>query len=248
MKDSLYRLQDKTILLTGPFNSITQALLRTMTELGADVAFVNAEARLAGKYCDGVNEAREIHPDFGRAVHFALPLKEPGDVKEALGRLTESVGRVDCFVEASPLSWTADDDVARALTTSAMIAEQLLPFFKARQRGRIVYLFEDLSLSDLGVADFVSSYQEKLMAHIEEASRHLRGQAVTVNGISLGLTEDFVLRHYPKGGSIRKTLVELQATRPGLRLIEPHEVACVIGFLTCNASGSVSGQTIRLKS
>ncbi len=246
MKDSPFRLQDKTILLTGPFNGVTQALLRTMTELGADIAFVNDQTPNAAKYVDGVNEAREARPDFGRAAFFGLPLKTEKQVKEALGRVSEGIGRMDVFVDATPLTWIQGVDVADALSFSALMSQQLLPFFAARQRGRIIYLFEDACLASVGVENFVSSYQEDLCEHISLSAATMKEQAVTVNGISLGATEDFILRHFPKSGSIKKSLVELQTKRPGLKLVEHIDVATGLAFLACPTSASLTGQVLRL--
>ncbi len=246
MRDSAIRLQDKTILLIGPFNGVTQALLRTLTELGADIAFVNDQAQYAGKYCDGVNEAREVRPEFGRAAHFALPLKNEGDVREALGRVSEGIGRMDVLIDASPLSWTASSDVPHALSFSGVIAAALTPFFAARQRGRVIYLFEDTCLSLMGVEKFVSSYQEELGEHISLSAMAMKDQAVTVNGVSLGVTEDFILRHFPKSGSIKKSLVELQGKRPGTKLLENMDIASSMAYLASSASGSLTGQVLRL--
>lgn len=246
MRDSAIRLQDKTILLIGPFNGITQALLRTMTELGADVAFVNDQSPLAYKYCDGVNEAREVRPEFGRAAHFPLALKNEGDVREALGRVAEGIGRMDVLIDASPLSWTSTSDIAHALSFSGVIAAGLAPFFQARQRGRIIYLFEDSCLSSMGVEKFVSTYQEDLCEHITLSSVAAKEQSVTVNGVSLGVTEDFILRHFPKSGSIKKSLIELQAKRPGLKLLENMDIASCLAYIASNSAGSLTGQVLRL--
>ncbi len=246
MKDSPFRLQDKTILLTGPFNGVTQALMRTMTELGADIGFVNDQTPNAAKYVDGVNEAREARPDFGRAAFFPLPLKNEKQVKEALGRVSEGIGRMDVFVDATPLSWVQGVDVADALSFSGLMSQQLMPFFSARQRGRIVYLFEDACLATVGVENFVSSYQEDLCEHISLSAVTLKEQAVTVNGVALGVTEDFILRHFPKSGSIKKSLVELQSKRPGVKLVEHIDVATGLAFLACPTSASLTGQVLRL--
>lgn len=245
-RDSAIRLQDKTILLIGPFNGVTQALLRTLTELGADIAFVNDQTPMASKYCDGVNEAREARPDYGRAAHFGLSLRNEQDVREALGRVAEGIGRMDVLIDASPLSWTAASDVPHALSFSGVVTAALAPFFAARQRGRIVYLFEDVCLSTVGAEKFVSSYQEELCEHISVSAMAFKDQCVTVNGVAVGVTEDFILKHFPKSGSIKKSLLELQGRCPGLKLLENTDIASSMAYLASNASGSLTGQVLRL--
>jgi NAD(P)-dependent dehydrogenase (short-subunit alcohol dehydrogenase family) len=246
MKDSPFRLQDKTILITGPFNGITQALMRTMTELGADIAFVGEKIPNAGKYADGVNEAREARPDFGRAAYFDLPLKSETQIREALGRVAEGIGRMDVYVDASPIAWRKETDVAEALGLSQLIAQGLTPFFMARQRGRIIYLFEDRALAAAGVDEFHGAYQKSLCEHIGLTASSWKEKSVTVNGMALGVTEDFILRHFPKSGSIKKSLIELQARRPGVKLVESLEIATGLAYLACPSSGSLTGQILRL--
>jgi NAD(P)-dependent dehydrogenase (short-subunit alcohol dehydrogenase family) len=246
MKDSPFRLQDKTILLTGPFNGVTQALLRTLTELGADIAFVNEKTPMAAKYADGVNEAREARPDYGRAAYFDLPLNSESQIKEALGRVAEGIGRMDVLIDASPLAWTTTTDVPAALERSAMMSQALTPFFNARQRGRIIYLFEDSALASTGVEGFVGTYQEHLNEYISLTAISYLEKSVTVNGVALGVTEDFILRHFPKSGSIKKSLVELQTKRPGVKIVEPLEIITGLAYLACPSSGSLTGQVLRL--
>ncbi len=246
MNDSAFRLQDKTILLTGPFNGVTQAVLRTMTELGADIAFVNDQTPTAARYVDGVNEAREARPDFGRAAYFQLPLNSEKDVKEALGRVAEGIGRMDVLVDASPLGWPTDVVVAERLRLGQVMSDQLVAFFKARQRGRIIYLYEDRVLKNVAVEGWLGTYQDKLEKHIVESGAALKDQSVTVNGVALGVTEDFILRFFPKSGSIKKSLIELQSKTTGVRLVEHSEIAGALAYLACPASSSVTGQILRL--
>lgn len=246
MKDSPFRLQDKTILLTGPFNGVTQALMRTMTELGADIAFVNEKSPHAGRYVDGVNEAREARPDYGRAAYFDLPLGNETQIRDTLGRVAQGIGRMDVFVDASALGWQKDSDVGHAIGLSQLLSQGLAPFFSARQRGRIIYLFEDSSLSAVGVDAFVGTYQEHLMEHVLSSAAALKDKSVTVNGIALGVTEDFILRHFAKSGSIKKSLAELQAKSPGVKLVEAFEIATALAYLACPSSSSLTGHILRL--
>jgi NAD(P)-dependent dehydrogenase (short-subunit alcohol dehydrogenase family) len=246
MKDSPFRLQDKTILLTGPFNGVTQAMMRTMTELGADIAYVHEKAPFAAKYADGVNEAREARPDYGRAAYFDLPIGTESQIKDALSRVAEGIGRMDVYVDSSPLGWVKSSDVAGALALSQLMAQGLAPFFTARQRGRIIYLFEDSSVASVGVEDFVGTYQENLCEHISLSALSWKDRAVTVNGVALGVTEDFILRHFSKSGSIKKSLVELQSRRPGVKLVEAFEIATALAYLACPSSSSLTGQILRL--
>lgn len=246
MQNSAIRLQDKTILLLGPFNGVIQALMRTLTELGADVAYVAVDTPVAGKYAEGVNEAREAHPDYGRAAHFDLPLRNAADLKEAIGQVVERLGRMEVLIDASPLSWDKKSDRADSLSFAGLVAQAMIPYFSVRQRGRIVYLLEDLSLAQLATKEFPGNYQDELLEHINLTSVAMKEHLVTVNGVSLGVTEDFILRHCPRETSIKKSLAHLQETRPGVRLVENTDISCCVAYLSCVQSASITGQILRL--
>lgn len=246
MKDSALRLQDKTMLLTGPFNGTTQSLLRTMTEFGSDIAFVSDHVATAGKYVDGINEAREIHPEYGRAAFFNLPLKSAADITEALGRVAETFGRMDVLIDASPLSWNATTETDTALSLSRHLAEGVIPFLVAKQRGRVMFVFEDESLGSLKLPEISGLLRKGLCDLVGELARGQRGRNITVNGLSLGVTEDYVLRHFAKAGSIRKSMDQLTQQHPGLKLVESTDVGLGAAYLASALSGSLTGQILRL--
>lgn len=246
MKDSALRLQDKTILLTGPFNGTTQSVLRTMTEFGSDVALVSDQTPNASRFVEGLNDAREARPDYGRAAYFHLPLKQESDIREALGRMAEGFGRTDVLIDATPLSWDASTDGERALAVSKHLAEQVLPFFAAKHRGRILYVFEDESLGVLDRPGITADARRGLVAHIEALARTQRGKNITVNGLALGVTEDYILRHFAKAGSIRKSLEELQQGHPALKLVESTDVGLGAAYLASALSASLTGTVLRL--
>lgn len=246
MKDSALRLQDKTILLTGPFNGTTQAILRTLTEFGADVGYVCEHGQYANKYVDGVNEAREVHPQYGRAAHFALPLGDEKQIQEALGRVAESIGRMDALIDASPLAWNTKTDADRATALCLTLAEKSIPFLLAKQRGRLVYVYEDFSLDPLSEEHPAPGTREKLTVMIETLAKRHRQQNITCNALAIGVTDDFLLRNFPKGASLKKSFTDLQSKFNEIKLVEFHDIGLGASYLTSALSASLTGQTLRL--
>ena len=246
MKDSALRLQDKIILLTGPFNGTTQALLRTLSEFGSDVAFVSDHVATAGKYCDGLNEAREVHPEYGRTAHFYLPLKNAAEIKEALGRVAETFGRVDVLLDATPLSWSESDTSQATLETSRQLSEGVLPFYYAKQRGRLIFLIEDACLDRLGSLPISPETRESFRQFVLDLAKSQLNKNITANVLSLGLTEDFMLRHYAGAGTIRKGVQKIAETYPEIKLVESTEIGLGAAYLASAMSTSVTGETVKL--
>lgn len=246
MKDSGLKLQDKTILLVGPFNTVSQALMRTMTEFGADIALVNDQPSYAAKFAEAVSDLREARPDFGRAAAFALPLRNEKEIREALGRMAESFGRMDTLIDASALGWNGQTDLESALANSMKLVEAVKPFFQAKQRGRVIYLFEDASLENLGLPTVPAASREALIHQIQGAAMACAPLNITVNGLGIGVTEDFVLSRFPKSASIRKSIDEMQKSHARLKLVESNDVALAAAYFASSLSGCVTGQILRL--
>ena len=246
MKESSFKLQDKTIFLAGPFNGITQSIIRGMAELGADVAFVSDSVAHASRFTDGVTEAREIHPNHGRAAHFHLPLNTPEQVHEAIGRVAQSLGRMDILVNALPMTWDGKTNIDVVSKVSATLIEKLNPFFTAKSRGRIIYVFEDQGLDPLLPQCWPAEFRTSFLKLISQQATELRGIHTTVNGLSIGVTEDFLLKNFPKSPSIRVSLDTLKKEHSDIRLVESSDIASAVAYLSSAVAGSITGQVLRL--
>lgn len=246
MRDSSLKLQDKTVFLTGPFNGITQSIIRGLAEHGADVAFVSDTSPNASRFTDGVNENREIYPNHGRTAHLNLSLKSPEHVQEAIGRVAESLGRMDILVNALPLSWDGQTALSTVGEICSTLIEKFTPFFQAKQRGRVIYIFEDEALGRIGGTSWPDSFRQEFLDQVVRPSAALRTIHATVNALSLGITEDFLLKTFPKSPSIKMSLDTLTKSHPGSRLVESADVAAAVAFLSSPNAGSITGQRLRL--
>lgn len=233
-------------MLVGPFNGVTQACVRALTEFGCDVAYVSDDSPNAHRYIEGLNEAREVHAHYGRAVHYHMPLKSPEQVQEVLGAVTQSIGRIDALVDASPMAWDSSTDSKNAVEVCIALAEKCIPFFLAKQRGRLVFLFEDQCLERVVPSLNNAASREMLTARIGDLAKAYIGKNVTANSVAVGVTDDFLLKHQPKSPSLKKSLEALQKDHPNMRLVEYQDVALGVAYLVSALSASVTGQTLRL--
>ncbi len=246
MKDSALRLQDKTVVMVGPFNGITQAILRTMTEFGADIGFVSDQLNYAPKFISAINEARDIHAHYGRAAHIPLPMQSESQIQEALGQIVGSIGRMDVLIDATPLGWNAKTEVSGATKLCRELAQKMIPFFLAKQRGRIVYLVDDDALNKVLPVDLVHNGQAALMQTAQELTAQHRHKNVTANVVSVGITEDTILRVFPKSTSLKKSFLELSEKHSELKLVEFHDISLGTAYLSSALSASLTGQMLRL--
>ena len=62
MRESFLKLNDRTVVLSGPLTQVTSAIVATLSERGSDVAMVVSDKlREAQRYAENVSDAREIH-------------------------------------------------------------------------------------------------------------------------------------------------------------------------------------------
>ena len=244
MRESALKLQDKTVLLAGPFNGVTQAIVRAFTEFGEDIALI-CEAP-AGKYVEGVNEARDVHPNYGRAVHFNLPLTDDKKILEVLGHVVQTLGRMDVLIDASPLAWNASTDPVAATKLCLTLAEQMVPFFLAKQRGRIVYILEDPCMSGLRNDAPVTGAHESVLSLVNDLAQKHRLHNVMVNALSLGATDDFVLRSFPNTVSIKRSFEQMQKANANLKLVDINDAANSVAYLSSVLCTGLTGQMLRL--
>lgn len=256
MKDSFLKLQDKTIVIAGPSLGITQSLATLLFEQGADVAFVGDGAHQLRKFAEGLMEQRQIHSHFGRIVAFEGALDSEKGRNDVLTRVVETLGSLDGLIDAHFLPATTQSLASVEQEESLQrwsdefvqvpyrLAEMSLKFLKGRQKGRLVFLFDDLSLSGFTASDMRVAFRSALINWITSMAPALIEQNITINGVSVGVTEDQIKMVFPKK-TMQEGLLEIKSTRPTARLIEAAELAPLLAFLLSPLSQSVTGQLIR---
>ena len=146
MIESPFRLQDKSVLIFGDFNGLSQALVRDFTENGADVGFLNNEKPQTGRFLENINDTREVHASYGRAVQIDVNVtgqKLSLRSRQPHGRC---FGRIDVFVD---LKMSSLNENTADLTPRSSFSGKFEPFFRNKKRGRVVFIREDESAAPL---------------------------------------------------------------------------------------------------
>lgn len=243
MKDSVFRLQDKSVLIYGDFNGLNQALIRDFTAQGADVGFLIAQTPAVGRYLENVNDARNVHPEFGRAAQIDAIIKDKSSAFEAVSRMAEIFGRVDIVIDAKMPSFSSEPP---GFTASQLLLEEVAPFFRNKKRGRVVFVREDDSASMVlpeGLSKFLS---DDFFPWTRSLCAQWPSPSYGINTVTVGLNEDFILKKFPQSKSIRSALETLQKDDPKLQLVDAGEITSAIMFLASQAASGVSGQTLRV--
>ena len=254
MRDSQLKLTDKTILLTGNLSQVGQSTAMTLTEMGANVIFLVDSEMINGaeRVASNITDSREINDALGRAAALSIDINSK-DYQEVLSRSAELFGGFDALVDLrlldkdSPINLaTSEEDFSQVIQEEtdviSKLAEQTLPFLQGRNRGRIIFsYFNALKLQ--WPSETLTSEMEKLIQQYAGPSQKHR---ITINSLGVGITDEYLLAKYPKSGSLKNALEEIQSETPTAAMVQASQVANVIAFLSSPMSSAITAQNINV--
>lgn len=267
--DASFKLNERTALLTGPCTSINQSIASRLTSLGCNVALVDRNIERSAKFAEQLMNNREINEKFGRATAIQADLSKPHHVQDAASRAAEAFGGLDIYIDGLMTSDVKNfrdpqslDDLDRVidvnLRSPLLMSQAVLKFLEGRRRGRIIFLQHELSRLGIEKNALLAATRGGLENFAKTLAREVAGNNVTVNLVSIGVSEEFLLQqNNPSGGtgsrgvgvasptvSVNESLTQLKALYPKAAVTDPDRVASVIAFLASPLAVGISGQTI----
>ena len=235
-------LEGRTALVTGGAGGIGSAICRQLAALGARVVIV--DLNIAG--------ARAIAGDLNQGVAFSVDLAEPASVDALVDEVKRKVGRVDVlvnnagwdkvepFTQSVPATW--DRLLNINLRAPVQLTHAFLGDMLAQQWGRLVYISSDAARVGSTGESVYSACKADLIGFSKTMAREAARSQVTSNVVCPGPSDTPLLadvaRDHPK-------LIEaLKRSIPLGRLGQPDDVAGLVGFLTSERAGYITGQTI----
>ena len=254
-----YPLRERVIAIVGPLSTTVQSLMNGLTRDGADVALLSPNAQAAERFCGQLTDQREISTKHGRAMALKTEVNSSVSVKEAIGKVAQTFGGLDVLIDAQlhnePSSLSLEDTskleedldrlVNENLRSTLLLTSAVAGYLKARKKGRIIYLFNEacfrgqpedalLAAARSGLVHFASGFSKSLMEH-----------NVTINCLSLGYTEEFLLSR-DSGNLIKGALEKQKQSDRFARITEPDKITNAVSYLIGPSGAAVTGQCIRL--
>lgn len=241
----MFRLDDKTALVTGASRGIGEAVARRLAAQGARVI-------LASRSVERLEElAEEILGDGGDAYALALDLSEPGAVPEVLGDLPSEWSEIDVLVNNAGV--TADNLLARLsleewervlrtnLTGAYAVTKHTIRGMMRRRWGRIISISSVIGLmGNAGQANYAAS-KAGLIGFSKSLARELGSRNITVNVVAPGYVETAMTENLPED-----TQKSLQGSIPLRRLGTVDDVAWPVLFLASEEGGYITGHTLNV--
>lgn len=244
-------LKERTVLIRGPFTSTVQSLMMGLTQIGANCVLLDTDNASSVRFCNQINDAREANPKNGRATSIKNPLKTDADIRDAIGSAAQCFGSIDLFIDAqvgnSPnrfqlgeaLSYL-DEEMQSGLRTTIQLTHGILSYLKSRRRGRIVFLMNENEADPV-----VAATRGALEGFAKTLSKLFVQDNITINLLSLGLTEEWVLSQN-SGMTIKDAVEKMKQKDSSLRITEPEKITNTVVFLLSQAGAAITGQYLKL--
>lgn len=235
----------RVALVTGASQGIGRACCLVLAEAGADVAL---GARNLEKL-DAI--AKEVESLGHKALPVALDVSSADSVKDAVGKVQETWGKIDILVNNAgitrdnlvlrmkPDDWEA---VIRTNLEGAYHCVRLvLPGMVRRRAGRIINIASVVGQTgNAGQANYVAS-KAGLIGLTKAVAAEVASRSITVNAVAPGFIDTAMTQALPE--DVRKKILELVPLR---RMGTDREIALAVRFLASDDAAYITGHVLNV--
>ena len=226
----------RVVLITGGSRGIGEACARWFLEEGDRVA-VTSRSGTAG------------YGPPGRFLSLACDVTDADQVEAAFAAVEEAWGPVEVLVANAGITHDTlilrmNDDawgevIDTNLTGSFRVAKRAIAKMIRLRRGRIVLISSvGAFIGSAGQANYAAS-KAGLVGLARSLAREVASRSITVNVIAPGLVETDMLAALGE-----EQIATFQAQVPLGRLARPEEIAGVVGFVSSEGAGYLTGAVI----
>jgi 3-oxoacyl-[acyl-carrier protein] reductase len=252
-----FSLHQRVALIAGPLSSTVSSIVMGLTRLGADCVILDPDKSVPQAFISQISDAREINDKFGRAAFIPSDLTSKDQIKDLIGRASQVFGGLDMYIDAlminQPTPMKIDEAlegldlmIDKHLKSSLYLTNGVLAFFKSRKRGRIIYLLNDSPTAKAKEDILVQAVRSGFIKFSAALAKQVSEFNITVNALSIALTEEYILAHEPSAKSIKEALEKMKLADPSLRITEPDKITQTVTFLVSPLGIAINGQTLSL--
>jgi 3-oxoacyl-[acyl-carrier protein] reductase len=228
----------RVVLITGGSRGIGSACARWFLSQGDRVAVTSRSGAVED----------DLGPS-GRLLSLACDVTDPVQVEAAYGAIEEAWGPVEVLVanagitrdtlvlRMSEESWS--DVIDTNLTGVFRVTKRAVGKMVRQHRGRIIIVSSvSAFIGSAGQANYAAA-KAGLVGMARSLAREVASRSITVNVIAPGLVETDMLAAL---GEERRTAFASQV--PLGRIARPEEIAAVVGFLSSEEAGYITGAVV----
>jgi len=231
-------LQDKVILVTGGSRGIGRAIVETLAQAGAIVAFTYRGS------VEAAQSLAELHA--GRVLPYQADVTDGARAEAIVDELAKTYGRLDGLVNnagitqdnlllrLSEAQW--DAVIQTNLKGPFLYSKAVLKPMLRQRKGSIVNISSIVGITGNPGQTNYAAAKAGLIAFTKSLAKEVGSRNIRVNAVAPGFIQTDMTTHLP---------AEAWQSRIALgRLGEPTEVAHVCAFLLSDLSSYITGEVI----
>lgn len=238
-------------LVTGGGSGIGAAIARALAASGCRVT-------ITGRRPDVLQSLAGQYPEQVQGI--AMDVTDTAEVAQAFARAREGFGPVhilvnnagqalsSSFIKTSPALW--EQMLSINLTGTFHCTQAVLPDMLTAKWGRIINVASTAGLVGYAYVAAYSAAKHGVVGLTRALALEYARKGITVNAVCPGYTETDILRDSianvmsTTGRSFEEARAEFTSGNPQGRIVQPEEVADTVRWLSGDAAGSVTGQSI----
>ena len=240
-------LTGKVAVVIGGAGAIGSAIAAALSREGATVIIADASNATSEVWS-------RIHTETGgggRALNVDLTIAD--EIEAVFAKVHQEFGRLDVLVHAagifvrksllemSPQDWDQTQDINMRsffLCTKAAVKEMM-----NRGEGRIIGITSGMSVIGAARSSAYSASKAAMVAFMRSVSKELGYKGITINCIGPGITDSPLMRNANTEEEIEESI-----KRAGRPIGLPEDIVGPVLYLLSDATKSVSGTTLWMKS
>lgn len=255
--EMIINLHQRVVLIAGPVTSTVSSIVINLTRLGADCVILDPEKTAGTAFTNQINDAREINDKFGRALLIQSELNTAAQIKDAVGKAAQTFGGLDVYIDAmmiqspTPMDFSGDIHdfsglIDKHLKLPMMLTQSVMAYLKGRKKGRVIFLYNECPIANIKEDIAAQAVRGGLVKFAQSLAKQTSDYNVTVNAMSIALTEEYVLAHDPDSKSIKVAMEKMKSIDPSLKLTEPEKVSQTIAFIVSPMGATINGYNFNL--
>jgi len=254
MKEYKYDFNKKTVLITGASRGIGFEIAKSFINYGSNVVICSNNLKKLKKSYQKLNQIKKKNQ---KIFFLKTDVSSPKQVKNLINFTIKKFKKIDILVNNAGIygpkgfiekvnwkSWIKTIQVN--LFGSILLCREVLPYFKKRNKGKIIQLSGGGAAAPLPRITGYAVSKVGIVRFIESLSEELKGYNIDVNSVAPGTINTDMLNEVLAAGpkKIGKNAYEKALNQRKLGGSSFEDVCNLIIFLGSNYSDGISGKLI----